>query len=312
MKPFFSIIIPLYNKENYILDTLNSVLNQSFANFEIIIIDDGSTDNGYKIVSQIKDDRIKLFKQKNLGVSITRNVGVKKSKGKYIALIDADDLWYENHLKELKKQINLFPKAALFCNNYEIIYNKNKKSNAVLNFEYKKEPLIVKDYFKASIINSVAWTSAVSFSKEKFNKIGGFNEKLITGQDLDLWIRFALNHNVSFNPSITISYRFNVNNSLSKKELNEIRYVFINSFSEHEKLNKSLKLYLDVNRYAIALRCKMNREKQLYKKTKQDIYLNNLNFKQKLLLKFPRALLILIKKLQYILLKTGIYLNAHK
>ncbi|MFG6686200.1 glycosyltransferase family 2 protein [Mariniflexile sp. HNIBRBA6329] len=314
MTPFFSIVIPLYNKETFIKSTLKSVLQQTFQDFEIIIVDDGSTDNSYQIVSSLNNEKITLIKQENQGVSVARNFGVQKAKANYIALIDADDIWYPNHLFELKKQMDLFPEAGLYCNNYEVFHNEKVCKKATFNFSYDTECLIVLDYFKASIINSVAWTSAVGFSKEAFNKLGGFNTNYKTAQDLDLWIRFALNYKVSFNPTITMSYKFYIGNSLSKNEknYNYIRYDFINSYNEKAKNNPSLKLYLDVNRYALALRSKLNGDKQLYLKVKKEIDFSNLNWKQKILINSPQTLIKSLKKIQNFLIKNGLYLNAHK
>lgn len=310
---FFSVIIPLYNKEAFIENTIKSVLKQTFGDFEIIIVDDGSTDKSIEIVSRFKDDRINLIQQKNQGVSVARNYGVQQAKSKYIALLDADDIWYKTHLLELKKQIDLFPDAGLYCNNYEIFHNKSVCKKATFNFSYGTECLIVEDYFKASIINSVAWTSAVGFLKEIFKNLGGFNPNYRTAQDLDLWIRFALKHKVSFNPAVTMSYKFYIENSLSKneKKYNYIRYDFINSYNDEAKINASLKLYLDVNRYALALRSKLNGDKQLYLKVKKEIDFKNLNFKQVVLLHIPKNVLKFIKRFQNYLINKKIYVSAY-
>ncbi|MGA1226677.1 MAG: glycosyltransferase [Tamlana sp.] len=309
--PFFSVIIPLYNKEKYIKNTINSVLNQNFNDFEIIIVDDGSTDKSLDRISEINHKNIIILRQKNAGVSVARNRGIEEAKSKYIALLDADDFWYNNHLFEIKKQIKLFPEAGLYCNNYEIYHNENFSKKAQLNFNYQNNCLIVEDYFKASIINSVAWTSAVAFSKEKFKTIGGFNPNLNTAQDLDLWIRFALKYKVSFNPQITMSYKLFIGKSLSKNEFNNTRYIFNNSYLKEEKNNPSLKLYLDKNRYALAIRCLVNNEQELYKKLKKEIDYKNLNFKQKLLIHTPKFLIKVLKPVQKFLIKNKIYLTAY-
>src|SRR5262245_2597869 len=99
--PFFSVIIPLYNKENYIRNTLKCVLEQSFTDFEIIIVNDGSTDNGLKVVKEFTDSRIVIEEQTNKGVSAARNLGIEKAAGTMIALLDADDYWFPNHLEVL-------------------------------------------------------------------------------------------------------------------------------------------------------------------------------------------------------------------
>ncbi|WNH13020.1 glycosyltransferase [Thalassobellus suaedae] len=310
--PFFSIIIPLYNKEDYISDTLKSVFNQNFQDFEVIIIDDGSTDKSLEIAKLVKDSRITIIQQKNKGVSSARNKGIQKAKAKYIALLDADDTWHNIHLFELKKLIKTFPNAGLYCNNYEILYSNNIYAKTSFNFSFKTDSLIVEDYFKASIINAIALTSAVGFSKETFNKIGGFNPALEIAEDLDLWVRFALNYYVCFNPKITMTYNKGVSDSLSKKELNDIKYRFINNHHKQEQKNSSLKLYLDINRYAVALRCKINNEIILYKKIKSEIDFDNLNFKQKALINCPIFVLKGIKLFQHFLIKNNIYLTANK
>ncbi|MCH4551346.1 glycosyltransferase family 2 protein [Aestuariibaculum lutulentum] len=310
--PFFSVIIPLFNKEDNITKTLNSVINQTFTDFEVIIINDGSTDSSLSKVQEISDKRFKIINQENSGASTARNNGISLSQGNYIALLDADDFWHTNHLEELKKQIHLFPDAGLYCNNYEIEFKNKTIKPALFNFNYSSSPIIIKDYFKSSIINSVAWTSAVAFKKTSFLAIGAFNSKFEIAEDIDLWIRFALKYDVCFNPRITMIYKKNIENSLSKYERNEIRYNFINNYRSYELENKSLKLYLDVNRYAVALRCKMNNEKQLYEKLKSEIDFNNINLKQKVLLHCPNNILRLIKKIQSILLENNIYLSAYK
>jgi glycosyltransferase involved in cell wall biosynthesis len=310
--PFFSVIIPLYNKEAFIESTLKSVLQQTFQDFEVIIVDDGSTDRSLKLASQFQDSRITIIQQKNKGAAIARNMGIELAKSKYIALLDADDTWYANHLSELKKQIDLFPEAGLYCNNYEVFYTENMSRKTSFDFEHDTKCLIIEDYFKSSVVNPLAWTSAVGFSKSHFIKIGGFNTALKTAQDLDLWIRFALNYKISFNPKITMTYKLYVENSLSKNEYNKIRYDFINSYNEEEKTNPSLKMYLDINRYAVALRCKTNNERDLYKKLKSEIDYNNLNWKQKTLLNCPNGFLRFIKQIQRFLVKNHIYLTAYK
>ena len=103
----FSVIIPLYNKSHTIERALKSVLNQTYKNFEAIIVDDGSTDNGIEIVNKYTSDaRIKILKQKNQGVSIARNEGVKNSLYQYIAFLDADDEWEKDYLETVLKIAN--------------------------------------------------------------------------------------------------------------------------------------------------------------------------------------------------------------
>ena len=232
--PYFSVIIPLYNKADYIKSTLLSVLNQDFTDFEVLIINDGSTDNSLEVLEQFSDNRIKLFNQENKGASNARNHGISLANGSYIALIDADDIWYRNHLTELRNQTLKFPDAELYCNNYEVFLNENTVKPAQFNFDFGKDIVLVRDFFKASIINCVAWTSAVAFTKETFETLGCFDETLDTNEDLDLWIKFGLKYPISFNPKVTMSYRSYILDSLTKNETNQIRLDFLNRFKAEE------------------------------------------------------------------------------
>src|SRR5690554_857341 len=107
--PKFSVIIPLYNKEKDVLSTLQSLLAQSFSDFEALVINDGSTDRSWEVVSSLKDPRIRLFDKANEGVSLTRNYGVRHAGARYIAFLDADDYWYPNHLDNLNQLTRKFP-----------------------------------------------------------------------------------------------------------------------------------------------------------------------------------------------------------
>ena len=124
---YFSVVIPLYNKAENIANTLRSVLAQTFTNYEVIVVNDGSTDNSLEIVEAIKSERIKLFSISNGGAAIARNYGVQKASGNYIAFIDGDDLWYPFHLENLSNIINEFPEAKWMGTAYEILHNNRLK-----------------------------------------------------------------------------------------------------------------------------------------------------------------------------------------
>ena len=117
--PKFSIVIPLYNKEKDIKKTLESVFEQSFQDYEIIIVDDGSTDSSRKIVLALDDPRIELYSKQNEGVSKTRNLGVEKANTDHIVFLDADDYWYPNHLENLNSLVINYPKEFWYATAYE-------------------------------------------------------------------------------------------------------------------------------------------------------------------------------------------------
>lgn len=310
--PFFSVIIPLYNKEDHIKNTLNSVLSQTFTDFEIIIIDDGSTDNSLSIVKHFKDSRVLIYSQENSGAAKTRNNAIKKAKAKYIALTDADDFWFPNHLEEHYKSINKIPSGDLYSNAYKLKLAPSKTINATYNTPHKLEPYIIEDYFKASTIHPIAWTSAIVLSKKKLDDIGYFNEDITSGQDIDLILRFALKGTIVFNPEITCIYDKTVDNSLSKENHQTIKYKLFNSYKIEENNLPSLKKYLTLNRYSLAIQCKLAKNYKLFDKLKQEIDVNLLNQKQRFLLKSPYLIVAFFKSLHLFLVKQNIYMSSYK
>ena len=114
-----SVVIPLFNKADSIQATLQSVCSQTFTDFEVIVVDDGSTDDGGIVVEQYPDDRIRVFHKNNSGVSSARNRGIQESLGQYIALLDADDQWDKHYLQEQVRMIQDFPEAAMWGINFQ-------------------------------------------------------------------------------------------------------------------------------------------------------------------------------------------------
>ena len=127
MEPLVSIITPVYNSEEYLEETILSVINQTYKNWELLLIDDYSTDNSYKIIEKyLTDERIKYLRnERNSGPAITRNVGLEKSKGEYIAFLDSDDIWAKN---KLELQIDYMKKNSIrICHGDYIFIDKNGK-----------------------------------------------------------------------------------------------------------------------------------------------------------------------------------------
>lgn len=169
---FFSICIPLYNTEKYIEECLNSVLNQTYKNFEIIVIDDGSTDSGAEIVKKyiLKDFKIKLIQQKNMGLFHTRIRAIEEAKGEYIISLDADDFLEEKALEILEKTIRETKSQIIIYNNYIAPNNKDKYKNDLLYSSQKewisnKEELL-KEFIFTTKVNSI-WRKVIL--KELFN-----------------------------------------------------------------------------------------------------------------------------------------------
>lgn len=192
----FSIILPLYNKEKSIYKTIKSVLNQTYNNYELIIINDGSTDNSVNIVNGFSDKRIKLINKENGGVSSARNLGITESKYEFIAFIDGDDLWNSNYLFEMNSIINKYTEYYAFASawarqkNDQIIYENFHLSNDKVH--------VISNYFEIAINHTLLWTSAVIIKKDIFTDIGYFDTNLSMGEDIDFWIRLNLKYKFIF------------------------------------------------------------------------------------------------------------------
>ena len=194
-----SIVIPLYNKEKQIQNTLISVFNQTFQEFEIIIVNDGSTDNSVEIAKQFNDPRIRLIEQKNQGVSAARNTGIKEAKYDYIALLDADDEWKPTYLETQLDLINSFPECSVYACAYEFRQGE-KITPLILNkIPFEGEKGILSNYFEiASCSHPPLWTSAVVAKKEAFLSVGGFPVGITSGEDLLIWARLAVKYKIAY------------------------------------------------------------------------------------------------------------------
>ena len=218
----FSVIIPLYNKAPYIRKALESVLAQTYTDYEVIVVDDGSTDEsasivetmlcevmrlqGYKATRQedgkaedalpnrlIAQLPYRLLKQKNAGVSAARNYGFSVSIGDYIAFLDADDWWEPTYLERMAQLIEDYPEAGLYGMNY--IYYKPGKTRVALHTDtgYINYP---KEYLRNNAM--MIFTSSSSSSRKVYEEMGGFPMGIKLGEDFLLWAKIALHYPVAF------------------------------------------------------------------------------------------------------------------
>lgn len=209
----FSVVIPLYNKEISIKSTIESVLNQTFDNFELIVVDDGSTDSSPDLVAAIKDDRIKLIHQDNQGVSAARNRGIKESQYDWVTFLDADDLWERNHLAEIVKMMDVFPNEKLYVTSFEYSDGRQK-------YKHPRDSDIFKidNYFKEVLKEHLICTDVIAIYKECFDNVGMFNENLNRGEDLDLWARLGKEYKIIKSKEVTAIYRVETENKLTRKK----------------------------------------------------------------------------------------------
>lgn len=198
----FSVIIPLYNKAPYVAKAIDSVLAQSFTDYELIIMDDGSKDDSYVIASKSIEGRknCHLYRQENAGVSMARNNSVAVSTGGYLCFLDADDWWDSCFLEEMSKLINAFPDAGIYGTNYTIV-NETKRKTRVAQIgveEGFEEGYINYCQAYAKTIYMPLWTGAVCMPRNVFKEMKGFPKGVKLGEDFVLWVSIALKHKVAF------------------------------------------------------------------------------------------------------------------
>lgn len=189
-----SIVIPLYNKAHTITETLKSIFDQTFQEFEIIIVDDGSTDNGVNIIEELTNDsRIKIIQQSNQGVSSARNRGVKESKYEYIAFLDGDDQWLPEYLTKMHQAIKSFPECGMFCC---AGYVRDKGGEHLRLAQKYKNKIQKIDFFENPGV--FLHTSATIVSKSAFNNTNGFPIGMKRNQDFALFFTLALQVPVAY------------------------------------------------------------------------------------------------------------------
>ena len=309
MKPFFSIIIPLYNKENFIVNTLNSVFSQTFNSYEIIIVNDGSTDTSVDKITRINDDRIKIIHQENQGVSVARNKGIEMANAEYVCFLDADDYWYPNFLQTFYELIVKYNKESVFSAAFQV-ETQWKTFNAKYSILKEDNDLIV-DFFDASQQECVLWTSCCIFHKSVFQKVGMFDSTIKIAQDTDLWIRIGLIYPIVFTWNVLAIHKYD-SKSLAKKTDNLNDRLNFSKFIEQEKTNNKLNQYLDLNRYALAMHCKLNNDNFNLENLRKQIKLKNLPLRKKILLYTPKSVIHLLIKVQNTLIKNGLRNSVFK
>ena len=209
MEISFSIIIPLYNKAPYIERAVKSVLSQDYPHFEIIIVNDGSSDGGEKIVTKIVDERLKLVSQKNAGVSAARNTGAEEAQYEYLAFLDGDDTYEPNFLSEIIKLIGNFPDAGIYGTSNSFIYPNGKKVAEDFRYLFNgKEQGLLEDYFGlfAQIQKSPFSNSNLCIPKKIYQEFGGYKVGVKLTEDSDLWCRIALKYDVAFSVNALANY----------------------------------------------------------------------------------------------------------
>lgn len=204
----FSIIIPLHNKQAYIKQTIESVLKQTVENFEVLVIDDGSTDNSANVVASIADPRVRLIKQTNKGVSAARNNGIRRATGKYVCFLDADDTWSNNFLEVVRNLFAEFPNAGLVCPSYQVDYGNRIFHPQWRGVDSRENGLVTDFYEMATAPFWICNSSCIAIKRDVLlNMDYWFPENETVYEDFDLWIRLGTQYPVAHSNTICSTYR---------------------------------------------------------------------------------------------------------
>jgi glycosyltransferase involved in cell wall biosynthesis len=221
--PRVSVIIPTFNRREYVQDSLESVFSQSYSNYEIIIIDDGSSDGTGEVLESRYGESIHYIWQENQGESVARNRGINIAQGEYIAFLDSDDRWVKD---KLLKQVHVLDEkveaGVVFCQAWIIDDNGNRIDNKPLGMNLDVSNVTFENLMLRNQIGSI---SSSMIRKKVFDELGGFDTEIQYGEDLDLWLRIAINHKFVFIPEPLVEIRRHRNTQcyFPSAEINETR-----------------------------------------------------------------------------------------
>lgn len=251
-----SVVIPLYNKEKSIASTLRTVLNQTFSDYEIVIVNDGSTDGSVEEIEKVQDDRIRLVHQPNAGVSAARNRGIEEAKGELIAFLDADDEWKPEYLATQYQLSLKYPECSVFACNYESRDVMGRVTPTLIHrLPFVEEDGILTNYFEvASCSHPPICSISIMVKKQAIQAIGGFPMGIKSGEDLLTWARLAYKYKIAFSRRICACYILpdKLGNQSRDSHIKDIKQVpdfiggEIDSFYKRSsgKLKKDIREYL--------------------------------------------------------------------
>lgn len=296
MTPYFSVVIPLYNKEAYIKNTLTSVLQQTYINFEIIIINDGSTDKSLDIVNAmaIANTSVRIISQENQGLSAARNAGVLTAKHDYIAFLDADDLWCEDFLYTISQLIKLYPKYFVFSTPSKLTTHQNNTALNETNFKAKNIQEIT-SYFKLK--KNIFSYSSIVIKKSVFDSIGLFDSSITYGEEEDFNIRCFSKYGLIHYLEHKAYYLFGTQDQLTTPSSGSNRIIPDYSMYLDHNNSSFLKPYIDFVYFKLVVLYKMERNFELVHFFKEKIEPRNLSLVQRLKYYMPTYLFYYCKSL---------------
>lgn len=244
MKKKVSILIPLYNAEQYIVETITSIINQSYTNIELIIVDDGSTDNSYEIAKTYASENIKVFQQTNKGACAARNKALESSTGEYIVFFDADDIMYKDKIKNQMELVEKYGDDYIYSSQW-IPFTKEVPtifpSKTVIDKDFNS-PI---DWLTTSWLNRSGAVGIWLTPKKLIEQAGKWDESLKQNQDGEFFFRVLLkSKGVKFTDSAYLFYRKDVHTSITKTNSPEKSKDILKTYISYENVLKVKNTYV--------------------------------------------------------------------
>lgn len=262
VNPLVSIIIPVYNGENYIKDAINSAINQTYKNIEIIVVDDGSRDNTANIVKSFSERVIYIYKD-NGGVASALNYAIRAARGDYISWLSHDDIYYTNKIEEEINELKNVDEKTVIYSGFELV---NERLELITTFENssKTEYRRLNNNFYSILLSDIGGCTLL-IPKKVFDDVGFFDEKLLCVQDYEFWFRmFRYGYKVKYIPKVLLQYRMHgKQDSNSKKDFlrNEGNEVWINML---KNINDNEYQNIFFNKYNVLNKIKNRMQNSLY------------------------------------------------
>ena len=310
MDVYFSVVIPLYNKEAYVAKTLNSVLNQTYQNFEVIIVNDYSSDNSLDVVKAIDDHRIKIIEHsENKGLSASRNTGISAATHPYIAFLDADDQWDSTYLETIRNLVKEYPNESVFATHYRENYNDKffiPKSN--LPVSSKGKTFLVRDFFEINLGRLILTQSCIVVHKTVFEQIGYYDENVTFAEDIDFYIRCFHTYNLAYYNDVchtqNAAISGSITNSVSHKKTFPKLHKYLN---DSDSLDKFINFYT----YCIYRRMKNESARKEMRVYRKQIKYNSLSVLQILFIYLPLPFYLFLIRVKKRLLNKGCHISSY-
>ena len=306
----FSVVIPLYDKEEYVAQTLKSVVGQTFQNFEVIIINDCSTDDSLNVVKTVHDHRIKIIEHsENKGLSASRNTGINAATHPYIAFLDADDYWDSTYLETIRNLIKEYPNESVFATHYRENF-KDKFFIPKSNFPVssKGKTFLVRDFFEINLGRLIVTQSCIVVHKTVFEQIGYYDENVTFAEDIDFYIRCFHTYNLAYYNDVchtqNAAISGSVTNSVSHKKTFPKLHKYLN---DSDSLDKFINFYT----YCFYRRMKNESARKEMRVYRKQIKFNSLTVLQVLFIYLPLPFYLFLIRVKKRLLNKGYHVSSY-